>query len=166
MKHNITKSEKCFTSTGDKLLYHRIAMKKFRDELKASPIVLHVMPTSACNLKCDFCSVKDRNLHESLNFETQIIPLIKELKKRGLKAVILSGGGEPLLYSKFKKLIEFLDKNELEIGLITNGTLLNKYENALLDKITWIRISINSIEYGEQLISRNLKVLQSVLATL
>ncbi len=148
MKHIVTDKEKCFTSTGEKLLYHTEEMKKFQNEAKATPIVLHIMPTSVCNLKCEFCSVKDRKVCEILNLKTQIIPLIKELKSRGLKAVIISGGGEPLLYEHFEKLIEFLYNNNLDIGLITNGTLLYKYDKELFEKLTWIRVSINSIEYG------------------
>lgn len=148
MKHKVTDKEKSFTSTGEKLIYHTEEMKKFQNELKATPIVLHIMPTSICNLKCEFCSIKDRNVCESLNLDTEIIPLVKELKKRGLKAVIISGGGEPLLYKQFENLIEFLYNSNLEIGLITNGTLLSKYDNKLFEKMTWIRISINSLEYG------------------
>ena len=101
-----------------------------------------------CNLRCEFCSVKDRKVCEILDFETQIKPLIEELKKRDLKAVIISGGGEPLLYRNFRELIEFLHKKKLEIGLITNGTLLPNYNKDLLEKLTWLRISINSLEYG------------------
>ena len=139
--------EKNFTSTGDKLFLHPEALKKFMEEGIATPIVLHIMPTSQCNLRCSFCSVKDRQIHENLNLEKTILPTVDKLKKRGLKSVILSGGGEPTLYPQFENMINGLKERNLEIGLITNGTLFSRYEPALFEKMEWIRVSINSLDY-------------------
>lgn len=142
--------ETLFTSTGEKLLKHLDAMEKFQKEKLGTPIVLHIMPTSVCNLKCKFCSVKDRVTKEILDLDKVIKPTVDELTKRGLKAVIISGGGEPTLYPKFEELINYLKSKNLEIGLITNGTLLTKYDNSLWEKFSWIRISINTLEYLKQ----------------
>ncbi len=143
--------ESIYTSTGEKLLKHLDAMKKFQKDHLGTPIVMHIMPTSVCNLKCKFCSVKDRKVHEILDLEKIIKPAIDELSKRGLKAVILSGGGEPMLYPKFSELVEYLSSKKLQIGLITNGTRFKYFNKALFEKFTWIRISINSLEYIERI---------------
>lgn len=148
MEHKISDKEKIFTSTGDKLLHHKKEMEKFQKTGVATPIVAHIMPTSACNLKCGFCSVKDRKNHEVLGLENDIIPAIDKLKDRGLKAVILSGGGEPTIYPQFEELVNYLDSKNLDIGLITNGTRLNRQSPSTLEKLTWMRISINSLENG------------------
>jgi radical SAM protein with 4Fe4S-binding SPASM domain len=146
MKHKISKKERVFTSTGEKLLYHKKAMKKFQKTEIATPITMHIMPTSYCNLRCNFCSVKNRKHHEILDLKKQIIPTVEKLKKRGLKSVIISGGGEPMMYREFEKLIDYLHKQNLEIGMITNGTLLRMKPDSFYEKFTWIRISINSLE--------------------
>ena len=145
MDHRISEKERIFTSTGEKLLDHKEVMKKFQETGIASPITMHIMPTSTCNLSCNFCSVKDRN-HEKLDLEEQIIPVVEELSKKGLKSVILSGGGEPLIYKDFNKLIDDLSSKDLEIGLITNGTLINRRPDSFYENFSWIRISINSFE--------------------
>lgn len=148
MNHKVSEKEKVFTSTGDKLMYHPKEMNKFQETGIATPIVMHIMPTSKCNLKCNFCSVKDRKNHETLDFEKDIIPVVDQLKERGLKAVILSGGGEPTIYPQFEEMINYLDSKNLDIGLITNGTKLNNQLSNTLEKLTWVRISINSLENG------------------
>ena len=69
-------------------------------------------------------------------------------KKMGLKAVILSGGGEPTVYPYINELLEFLHNDKLEIGMITNGvTLAKKIKPRNLNYLTWIRISVNSFDY-------------------
>ena len=126
-----------FTSTGTKLFNH---MDRLVDLQKGTvyPIVAHIMPTSICNLNCPYCSIKSRP-KEELKLE-DIKKAITLLKNNGLKAVIISGGGEPTLYKDFNKLVNFLSDLGLEIGLITNGTLL---KNVDIDKFTWVRVSIN-----------------------
>jgi len=135
--------ERMFTSTGEKFLHHLGALKKFQEERLATPIVMHIMPTSKCNLNCSYCSIKDRKLHETLDLEKIIIPTVDKLKKRGLKAAIISGGGEPTLYDDFEDFVNYLNNNEIETGLITNGTRFDNFKKSLWEKFTWIRISIN-----------------------
>ncbi len=148
MKHQTSDKERVFTSTGEKLLHHTKAMKKFQETGIATPIVSHIMPTSMCNLSCGFCSVKDRKSHESLSLENDIVPFIEQLKERGLRAVILSGGGEPTIYPQFNELVSYLDSSNLDIGLITNGTTLYRQPKDTLEKLTWMRVSINALENG------------------
>jgi len=138
--------EKIFTATGDKLFCHPKVLKKLRDEKIASPIVIHIMPTEICNLNCSFCSVANRAKYSDLPLEL-IKQVVNTLHKKGLKAVILSGGGEPLIYPQINELLEYLFSKGLEVGLITNGILLGrKLKPENLAKFTWIRISTNSLD--------------------
>ena len=139
--------ERQFTSTGEKLFRHPEALKRFRDEGKATPIVMHIMKTSRCNLKCSFCSVKDRKHHEVLSLENEILQTVDKLIPLGLKAVIFSGGGEPTFDKEFEQMVDKIYSRDLEMGLITNGTLLNKYNPNVFEKFEWLRISINSLDY-------------------
>jgi len=142
--------EGSFTSTGDKLLTHKQAVRDLRAK-KNHPIVLHIMPTEVCNLHCVFCSVAQRGEEGRLLPDlkiSQIKSVVKELKKRGLKAVILSGGGEPTIYPQINELLEFLHSEKLEIGMISNGVMLAKrVKSKNLNYLTWLRISINSLDY-------------------
>ena len=145
-----TKKEQSFTSTGEKLLHHKSALCDLR-AAKNHPIVLHIMPTEVCNLRCVFCSVaqrgKEDKLFQDLTME-QIRFVISKLQPMGLKAVILSGGGEPTLYKPINELIAHLHAVGMEIGLITNGIpLAKKVSPENLARLSWVRISANAFDY-------------------
>jgi MoaA/NifB/PqqE/SkfB family radical SAM enzyme len=144
---NNSEYERQFTSTGEKLFRHPEALRRFREEGKATPIVMHIMPTSECNLKCSFCSVKDRIHHETIGLDDIILPTVDFLKSLGLKAAIFSGGGEPTIYHDFERMVNEIHSRGIEMGMITNGTLLHKQSISVLEKFKWIRVSINSLDY-------------------
>lgn len=158
---SISEAEDRFTATGSKLIYHREAMLKFHETGYATPIVTHIMPTDLCNLECSFCSVRDRIIGMKTNTYgmelDKIGAYLSALVERGLKAVILSGGGEPTLYQDkkghdYRDLISLIKAYKLDIGLITNGTRLNKYEDTIDDSFKWIRVSLYPTEYGLDII--------------
>lgn len=148
-----------FTSTGSKLFYHQEALNNLRNG-KGQPITGHLMPTDLCNFKCAFCSVQHRagdslTMVQIANYFSQLMPL-------GLKAVILSGGGNPLLFrdgrNDFNALVEYLYGLGLDIGLITNGLPLTDYDGRkswrgikpeTLDMLTWVRISLSGWDHPQ-----------------
>lgn len=120
-----------FTSTGHKFFAHQEAMTKLRNG-QGQPIVSHVMLTDVCNHTCAFCSVQAR-AGDSLPFD-DVLTYLDILKKYGLKAVILSGGGNPILYrckktgNNFNDMVDAIHERKLEIGLITNGMPLREFK--------------------------------------
>lgn len=139
--------ERQFTSTGDKILAHPEVIHRLRYERRSFPIVLHIMPTERCNLKCVFCSVAHRDVRTDLPFSL-IINVIEKMKERGLKALIISGGGDPTLYPRINELLCFAYEQGLEVGMITNGLSLNeKVDLDLISRLTWLRISLNTLDY-------------------
>lgn len=106
-------------------------MTKLRNSV-GQPIVTHVMLTDICNHSCAFCSVQAR-AGDSLLFD-DVLSYLDILQRYGLKAVILSGGGNPILYKckqtgkNFNDVVNAIHQRGLEIGLITNGMPLRKFE--------------------------------------
>ncbi len=144
--------ENLYTSTGEKFLFHKESINSFKKESKTI-ISTHISPEGACNLKCSYCSVAYRTVFNRIEFET-IKKYINILKKRGLKAVILTGGGEPILYPKINELIEFIyDESGLELAMITNGTTLEKIAPKNRYKFKWLRISVNIFNSWEDKIN-------------
>ncbi len=121
-----------FTSTGAKFFHHQEAMRSLRTGV-GRVVVTHIMATDSCNHRCAFCSVQAR-AGDSLAF-TDILSYIDILRKFGLKATILSGGGNPILYKckvtgkNFNDLVEAIHERSLEIGLITNGMPLKEHHD-------------------------------------
>lgn len=157
-----------FTSTGHKFFAHQEAMSNLRNG-KGQPIVTHVMLTDVCNHKCAFCSVQAR-AGDSLPFD-DVLVYLDTLVKYGLRAVILSGGGNPILYKckktrrGFSSMVDAIHERGLEIGLITNGSSMRSFDGShgsmrrtswmtvpprTLDKLTWVRISMSGLDHPER----------------
>lgn len=148
-----TDSEHKYTSTGIKFWRHKNAMESYKSDEGMSVISTHISPEGACNLKCPYCSVTYRDTHSRIPLD-RIKNYVTQLKKRGLKAVILTGGGEPTVYKHFNELVMWL-KHEmnLSIGLITNGTRTKNIKDDTLKCFSWIRVSINVFRGWENIIS-------------
>jgi MoaA/NifB/PqqE/SkfB family radical SAM enzyme len=142
-------SERLYTSTGEKFLFHKDAITSFKRGDGKTVISTHISPEGTCTLKCPYCSVGYRSVFNRLKLGT-IKKYINILKKRGLKAVILTGGGEPALYPQINELIEFIhDKSGLELAMISNGTILNRIKPSNRRKLEWLRISVNVFDGWE-----------------
>jgi len=140
-----------YTSTGMKLLHHPALLNSIKTLKRAMPITLQIAPTSSCNLKCSFCSNSKREQHESLNIN-DLKELLPKLKKVGLKAVEITGGGDPTMYKRINTLVKLCIDLGIDVGMITNGILLrekllpNNYK-----KLKWLRISANALEYVDKI---------------
>jgi|GEM_PF-842308 len=152
-----------FTSTGHKFFHHEEAMAKLRNG-QGMPIVTHLMPTDVCQHTCAFCSVVTRD-GKALSL-SQIAGYLDQLVPIGLKSVIISGGGNPILFrcrdtgKGFNDLAWMIHSRGLEIGLITNGMPLKTYASgrnswrtvapSTLDLFKWIRISMSGLDHKER----------------
>ncbi len=102
--------------------------------------------TTACNHSCLFCiDHKVTNKGKKLKFE-DIINSIITLKNNGLKSVILIGGGEPTLHPDFVDIVKFIKDKNLQLGISTNGTRIDKILSIIpfLKMSDYIRFSIDA----------------------
>lgn len=141
-----------FTSTGVKFWKHKDAMESYKAGTGRSVISTHVAPEGRCNLKCSYCSVSERVLQSRIDLD-RIFDYLTKLKGRGLKAVILTGGGEPTLYPQFNPLGEWILDQGLELALITNGTQFPRVSDKILGNLSWLRVSMNRFEQWESKIT-------------
>jgi len=117
-----------------KLLHQKVVV-----EGKIIPLHLQICPTNACNLNCDFCSCRDRDKKKHLSLE-QVIKILDVCGERGTEAVTITGGGEPLVHPEINEIINYAyDEWLMEVGLVTNGILLEKLDYH--KNLTWCRIS-------------------------
>lgn len=65
----------------------------------------------------------------------------------GALAATVTGGGEPTLYPHINEALEYCFSAGLEIGLVSNGHSLDQVQMDLLDRCTWIRVSVSD-EFG------------------
>jgi Radical SAM superfamily len=149
-----------FTSRGNKFWNHPESLEGLRNG-KPRPVVTHLMLTDTCQHSCAFCSVQTRE-GNSLSM-IQIRDYLDQLIPIGLKSVILSGGGNPILYKNdiydFNDAVDLIYGRGLEIGVITNGMPMKKHPDGrtswknvrpeTLDKLTWVRISMSGLDHKE-----------------
>jgi MoaA/NifB/PqqE/SkfB family radical SAM enzyme len=115
-----------------------------------SPISINLDLTSACNFSCPFCvDSKLINAGKSLTLE-DVKKTIDTLHAHGLLSVILIGGGEPTLHKDFGEMVRYLKSKGLQIGIVTNGSRLEKIEEVVgeLREKDWVRISIDAAGEG------------------
>jgi MoaA/NifB/PqqE/SkfB family radical SAM enzyme len=111
-----------------------------------SPISINLDLTTACNFSCPFCvDSKLINAGKSLTLE-EVQKTINTLHSNGLLSVILIGGGEPTLHKDFEEIVRYIKSKNLQIGIATNGSRLEKIEGVVeaLKEKDWIRISIDA----------------------
>lgn len=134
------------TSNTVKLLKHIDKLKNLQAGV-ISPIMVHTMPTHRCQLNCLHCCFKNRSdIVMDINPDIYMTA-VKQFKQLGVQAMELTGGGEPTLYPHIAKCLSyFLDELGMKVGIITNGLSIHNIVE-FLSNISWIRISLNTLDY-------------------
>tara|TARA_R110000765_G_scaffold106917_4_gene197622 strand:+ start:672 stop:1901 length:1230 start_codon:yes stop_codon:yes gene_type:complete len=128
---------------------------QFLETKNTPPVLVEVDPSNACNHGCYFCISSYIHLPESKDLETfdrSIMPknilmsMCEDLVDLGVKAVNWTGGGEPTLNPNLKYAIQYMGKNNIPMGMFTNGALLDRFDlfDTLVDNMTWVRFSVDA----------------------
>ncbi len=108
------------------------------------PLVVELDPTAACNLACPGCISEDLvSVGKSFSGK-RLIQLGHEFIDQGVKAIVLIGGGEPLIHHKIGEFIELMGKNDVHIGITTNGCYIDKHEAVIAKYSQWTRVSFDA----------------------
>lgn len=117
------------------------------DKLKQCTIVL----TRACNLRCDFCYVKDAGYDpkDMLSYEN-LLRIVDFCGEAGMKYIFFSGG-EPLIYPHILDALNYIKNTKPTItsAIATNGVLLddsNFCKNLVDTGIGYVDISIKGTD--------------------
>ncbi len=115
-----------------------------------------VFTTMDCNLRCRYCFV-DRSAEEYKQCITEpqysprdlatFIMINNSRSPLGEHTIVFSGGGEPTVNERSRKFAREVIRETSDLGvsyaLQTNGTLLYTLDDELLDKLSWIFVSID-----------------------
>lgn len=116
-----------------------------------APVLVTVDPINICDLKCDWCNadfilqknnkkISNQTLEEIANFlpKWDTHPFYNKVK-----AVCVAGGGEPLLHDYVGQFIFKLRENNVDVGIVTNGTNIDKNLEALAECM-WVGVSVDA----------------------
>jgi MoaA/NifB/PqqE/SkfB family radical SAM enzyme len=132
-------------------LWHKLFQVSLWDDIKKSargenpdaPLIVEIDPTSFCDLACPECNSIEVLRQKSFSSE-RFLELAQECIDMGVRGVILSGGGEPLIHPATPELIKLLSLGGVQVGLVSNGTQLGRYSELLAQHCSWIRISVDA----------------------
>jgi len=111
-----------------------------------APVSINLDLTTACNYACDHCVDKEI-LNLNIRYDHQrLLDSLQLMAEKGLKSVIVIGGGEPTTYPKFEQTIRFMKKLGLQVSIVSNGAGNKKIASIAdcLDKGDWVRLSLDS----------------------
>jgi MoaA/NifB/PqqE/SkfB family radical SAM enzyme len=132
--------------SSDKILKHLDRVNAWLGGDNPAPITVELDMTNLCNHRCPECSgwyFQKRN-PDSLSFDLAS-SIIRQIAKAKVRGLIFTGGGEPLCHPRITKAVKLASSLGLDVGLITNGTLINKeIGNTLLEYCTWLRVSLDA----------------------
>jgi len=128
---------------SDKILHHLERIQSWKRGENPFAVTVEIDPANVCNHRCPGCFGFAKDSKESLDKDLMFsfIDQIVQLKAKGLT---FTGGGEPLCNSSTELAIGYAQKKGLHVGLITNGSLLHKFDMGYLVKnCLWIRVSLD-----------------------
>lgn len=106
---------------------------------------VYIEITNACNLSCSFCPTSERPKEfMDIEFFEQILD---DLVGR-TKHIYLHVKGEPTFHPDLIRMIELCNQRDMKVNLTTNGTLIHKWYDQLLesDGLRQISFSLQSFE--------------------
>ena len=105
---------------------------------------IYIEITNVCNLTCTFCP-KTQRIPEFMDIDT--FNLILDEIKPFTDYIYLHVKGEPLLHPNLSTFLDLAFLKGFKVNITTNGTLINKAKNQIIDKkaIRQINISLHSL---------------------
>lgn len=104
------------------------------------PETVDLFLTYRCNLRCKMCGqwgvagtskdMSPEELKSELSLD-EIYKIINDIKT--FKPNVTLFGGEPLMYSNWEKVVSRIKQEGMRCNIITNGILLEKYANSIID---------------------------------
>jgi cyclic pyranopterin phosphate synthase len=109
------------------------------------PLYLEISPVAYCNHRCIFCAY-DFARKNSLQLDTEIIcKRLREMGELGVKSILYSGEGEPLLHKDLPLLISTAKESGIDVALATNGSLGSRsIWQKVLPYLSWVRFSLDA----------------------
>jgi len=143
-----------------KIFYHLDRLTEIQQGRVPPPVNVEIDLTNRCNLGCGFCHFgythtrgplagrrsKPKNAisgGDVMDYRLAI-EIMLDLMQNGVRSITWTGGGEPTLHPYFDSIIATTDGN-LDQGIYTNGTLIDKERAALLKlHMTWVYVSLDA----------------------
>ncbi len=150
-----------------KLLWHLDTLAAMRRGHRPPPVNVEIDLSNRCSLGCEWCHfaythtrgplAKSEKLRDRIPggdlMDTELAKsIISQLADSGVKSLIWTGGGEPMLHPDFDDIIAHAARRiyQIQQGIYTNGVHIDGDRAKLIREwFTWVNISLDATEPGE-----------------
>lgn len=114
--------------------------------------LVHFQITKNCNLRCWFCGQWGKKgffsdargaAMDLKDWGRVVAQLVAYREETGNSPDVMLWGGEPLLCPFFEKLVQLLRENGFALGIVTNGTWIDRYAPLLKEEFRHIYVSVD-----------------------
>jgi len=146
-----------------KVFHHPERLQKLREGKQPAPLQVQLIISDLCNQDCSFCAyrmsgytsnqlfTKDAELAKTghnnpkrmIPFD-KVVEILDDCVELGVKAIQLTGGGEPTAHPRFYDICREILDRKLDLGLVTNGVNLKATDLLMLTEAKWVRFSVDA----------------------
>lgn len=130
-----------------KLAYYPEKLKAFckADYAKTLSTVIFYPSTEICNQDCVFCDSKFYDLKKLEFNRKQMGDMLDDMVQLGADSLIILGdGSEPILFRDLDWLVDEAVSRNIACGIYTNGSRCNKQLLECLNKMEFVRVSLDA----------------------
>jgi len=134
-----------------KVFHHRSCIDAMAHKIHIAPVHVQLIPTNRCNQACVGCAYRTKGYSSSQMFHagdeipwSKLVEVVEDCRAMGVRAIQLTGGGEPTVHPEFLQLCEMILGEEIDLGLVTNGVLWTPEHTEVLQHAKWVRFSIDA----------------------
>jgi len=144
----IKSGEKYYAFDSHKLIYHMERVyAHFREGQRIYPLHIDIGATKKCNIKCVYCYGVFQKMTGDIIPAQVLVQLFRDAPTLGIKALTLTGDGEPTLNPAVYEAVNVGKKGGLDIGFATNGVALTSDKiRVLLNSCTWLRFNLSAVD--------------------
>ncbi len=125
----------------NKLITHADKLRALAEGGDVFPVTVELDLVDYCNHNCGWCvdPVHGKNSME----HSTVSRLLSEFNDLGIEGIVFKGGGEPTLHESFPEVIEEARTFGFEVGIVSNGSRLEKLYDAVVKNASYLRVSID-----------------------
>jgi MoaA/NifB/PqqE/SkfB family radical SAM enzyme len=131
----------------EKLAYHLEWLHAYMRGDAVTPISVEIDLTNVCNYRCPNCVWGDYiGGNRAKLTKEQALDQVRQCAEAGVRAIIFSGGGEPLAHPAALECIQEAKNLGLSVGLFTNAVYVTPQSAAILTQCAnWIRVHLDAV---------------------
>jgi MoaA/NifB/PqqE/SkfB family radical SAM enzyme len=146
-----------------KIVHHPDKLDQMRRGQQPIPLQVQLIISDLCNHSCNFCAYRLEGYTSNQNFgvkdpvtevvnnnPNRMIPyekcieILDDCVEMGIPAIQITGGGEPTVHPKATEIFCAVLERNLDLAVVTNGTLVPDKMLEPLSRATWIRVSLDA----------------------